>query len=83
LGLAPEAEFHRDMPDGTTRCTKHCYGSETEANSVRDRILSDNRFARNPRKARAQGCRRNTPDFLRSYHCPLCDFWHLTRRPLH
>lgn len=79
-GKPVPAVFDREMPDGTRRCTKHCYGSEHEANTTRDRILSDNRFARNPYKARHQGARRNTPDFLRSYYCERCGFWHLTRQ---
>lgn len=25
--------------------------------------------------------RRNKPDFLRIYHCPVCNGWHFTRKP--
>lgn len=80
LGLPTVPEYQRQMPDGTRRCTKHCYGSESEAERVRERILHGNRATRNARKYFAQGSRTNTPDYLRSYHCDLCGFWHLTKK---
>lgn len=46
-------------------CTKHCYASEQEADRVAHERLT---------------ARRNAPTYLRSYLCPRCDLWHLTRQ---
>lgn len=61
----------REMPDGTTRCTKHCYADKKEAETVI-----------NQRTQGRANLRRNRPVFLRAYPCPECGFWHLTSRPL-
>lgn len=73
-------EFVRVMPGGEQRCTKHCYPTEAEAQAKIKAILHGERFARSHNKFRAQGCRKNTPEFLRAYACPDCGFFHLTRQ---
>jgi hypothetical protein len=63
-------QFHREMPDGTTQCTKHCYGTLKEAQTA----INHRTQGRQPR--------RNTrPAYLRAYECPRCSFWHLTSKP--
>lgn len=48
-------------------------GSKTRLASIADAT-----YAR--RYCLYQDTRRNKPDFLRIYHCPLCNGWHLTRK---
>ncbi len=63
-------EFVREMPDGSTQCTKHCYGSKKEADTALNHRLTGRQPRRNTR-----------PDYLRSYECGKCGFWHLTSKP--
>lgn len=67
-GMPRSLTFVRVDDDGQTRCTKHCYPSEHAARSEIDRILTSRR--------------RHRPDYLRTYECPECGFWHLTRQKL-
>jgi hypothetical protein len=39
---------------------------------------ADAAYAKNYRLHRS---RLNAPGFLRIYHCPVCNGWHLTRKP--
>lgn len=75
LGLAaPSSEaldatapvFTRVTEDGAAQCTKHCYPDKVAADTVKNERLT------------GRHRRRNRPEYLRSYHCPLCGFWHLT-----
>lgn len=63
--------FVRQMPDGTQRCTKHCYATEKEAQTVINQRTMGRRRVRHGR-----------PTYLRSYLCPQCGFHHLTSQPL-
>ncbi len=72
---APEpaagTEFVREMPDGSARCTKHCYADKKEADTKINELTTGRRHHR-----------RHRPDYLRSYYCGRCGFWHLTSKPL-
>lgn len=68
--LAQREPFVREMPDGTRQCTKACYGSLKEAQT----IINERTKGRNP-------YRHNRPVFLRAYPCPHCGFYHLTSKP--
>lgn len=68
--LAQREPFVREMPDGTRRCTKACYGSLKEAQT----IINDRTKGR-------KAYRHNRPVFLRAYPCPHCGFYHLTSKP--
>ena len=77
------APFVRVREDGTQTCTKHCYGSLKEAQTViNERLAGKNRgsslknYGALPRRYR-----HNTPDFLRAYLCPKCGFHHITSQP--
>ena len=48
---------------------KQCY-SKREAETIRNARLRPHRRIR-----------RHIPDFLRIYHCPHCNHWHLTSKP--
>jgi len=62
--------FVREMPDGSTRCTKHCYASLKDAQTViNERTQGRARY------------RHGRPDYLRAYLCPQCGFHHLTHVP--
>ena len=63
--------FVREMPDGSQRCTKHCYATEKEAQTVINQRTQGRRRVRHGR-----------PTYLRSYLCPQCGFHHLTSQPL-
>jgi len=65
---ASHLTFERVDASGQTRCTKHCYATEHEAQVEITRILTSRR--------------RHRPDYLRAYECPRCRFWHLTRQKL-
>lgn len=74
-GLATEAnpagrQFYREMPDGTTQCTKHCYATLKEAQTALNHRLHGRQHRRNTR-----------PEYLRAYACRACGFWHLTSKP--
>lgn len=62
--------FVREMPDGTRQCTKTCYPTLKEANTVI-----------NERTKGRKHYRHNRPVFLRAYPCPHCGFYHLTSKP--
>lgn len=68
--LAQREPFVREMPDGTRRCTKACYGSLKEAQTII-----------NERTKGRKAYRHNRPVFLRAYPCPHCGFYHLTSKP--
>ena len=63
--------FVREMPDGSKRCTKTCYATAKEAQTVINQ--------RTQGRARY---RHNRPEFLRHYPCPVCGFHHITSQPL-
>ena len=68
---AQAMHFQRLREDGTATCTKHCYPSKKDADTVA-----------NERSTGRQYIRRNRPEVhLRSYECPRCGFWHLTKQP--
>lgn len=58
--------FVRVREDGTQTCTKHCYPSLKEAQTVINERLDAQRYVRGRRY------RHNTPDFLRAYLCEKC-----------
>jgi len=62
--------FVRVLPDGTRQCTKHCYATLKEAQTIINERT----------KGRAR-YRHNRPVFLRAYPCPHCGFYHLTSKP--
>lgn len=61
----------REMPDGSQRCTKTCYASAKDAQTVINQ--------RTQGRARY---RHHRPTFLRHYPCPKCGFHHITSQPL-
>jgi hypothetical protein len=68
--LANREPYVRQMPDGTRQCTKACYGSLKEAQTIiNERTQGRARY------------RHNRPTYLRAYHCPHCGFHHITSKP--
>lgn len=73
-------QFHRIRHDdrgGETicPCTKHGYVSKKEAQTVRSHRLPGTEYRK------GQRYRHNKPHYLRAYHCPDCNLWHLTSQP--
>lgn len=54
--------------------------SEPKCNGKICYSKKDAETARNHR-TKGRGRRHNRPDFLRVYHCPDCNFFHLTSKP--
>ena len=61
-----EQPFQRLTAEGRPLCTKTHYSSKTLA----DQVIADRMKSH-----------RNRPDFLRSYLCPRCHLYHLTKQP--
>lgn len=78
------APLVRVEPDGTQRCTKHCYADLKDAQTaINERLKGSTQAAIHAKQYGAQPrrYRHNTPAFLRAYHCPLCGFHHITSKP--
>lgn len=67
-----------DRADGTESraCFKHGYPSKRAAETA-----ANFRKQGKDRHGPDRGQKHNRPDYLRAYHCPDCNLWHLTHKP--